>query len=684
MPAERRLSHLLLASHALLVLLLAALLLLGAADAVRGAVLGQARVQVEQGVVEARARLRDWRRELSVRAGLLAELPDLRQALASGQRVKLQALLVDFAQTSGLTHLRIHLGESLQAEHGEGPVGDSARSPRAPGWWFDARGELWRIEQAPVAGVESAVVLVAGRLGHLVRSRAPLDFVQVDLLPLESDRSMATAAASDAAEPSPQQEWQAALRAVSASGDPETLDGLHDHAVARIVSVRDERGQPVALLAARIEPEWIRQRIREWLGRFGLMVAIALGLALGLAAWWSRRIARPFAQLVRAAAPLGEGRLEQAIAIPFTRLAEARALGAQLQDLRLRVLSLTASERAQRLQLDTVLDGVDAGIASIDDQQRVRYANRRFQLLVGYAGDELVGQVLPQLLVADRSGIDWPAGPGRERVRSAAGGPPLVLRRMTPEAAGQQILVLREQSAQEAAGALRDHILANLSHEFQTPLAAQMAAIELLREHLRHGGDPVAAQLADAQFRGALRLSQLVDNLLDSVRVDSGEMRLRQQLVDLPGLIREAVELLTPLTAQREQVVQLDLPPGPALPGDPQRLHSVVVNLLSNANKYAPDRSTIGVRLAWESGCVTLWVTDEGPGLPDWPDAADLFAPFRRAPQDEPQQRGNGLGLAIVRAIVAAHAGQVLVAGTVPGAGACIGVCLPLEPSCAS
>lgn len=668
-----RLSHLLLASHALLVLLLAGLLLLGALGTVRTAVLGQARVQAEQGIAEARARLRDWRRELGVAARLLAEQPQLPALWARGQQDRIGVLLQEFLQTSRINWVRLQQDGRVLVTQGRGPLPDTESLPARSQWWFADDGSPWRIEHAPLAERSGVSIFAAEPLGVRLRARAPLDFVEVALQPL--DLGSGAESGADA----PASAWQAALRSASLSGDPETLDGLDGEAVARIVSVRDESGQPVALLTARIAPDWVRQRLFDWLAGFGLVVGLALVLALSLAFWWSRRLARPFSRLADAAAVLGAGELERPLPLPPTPLAEAQALALQLDSMRQRVQSLTVSERSQRQQLDAVLDGVESGIASLDDDEVVRYANRQFLNLVAATPENCIGKRLQALLEPDHTGFAWPAGPGRERMRAIGGGPPLVLRRQPIASDGRRIVVLREQSAQEAAGALRDHVLANLSHEFQTPLAAQLASIELLREHLRHHPDEIATQLADAQYRGALRLSQLVDNLLDSLRIDSGEMRLRRQLLDLPQLIRDAVELLAPLIAQREQQVVLELPSGPLLSGDPPRLTSVVTNLLSNANKFAPDRSSITLKLSWAPAVVTLWVTDQGPGLPQWQEAQDLFTPFRRAPDDtEPLQRGSGLGLAIV----AAHGGEICIGDPESaGVGARIGIRLPLSPS---
>jgi len=154
---------------------------------------------------------------------------------------------------------------------------------------------------------------------------------------------------------------------------------------------------------------------------------------------------------------------------------------------------------------------------------------------------------------------------------------------------------------------------------------------------------------------------------------------LRSQQVDLASVVSDAVELIQPLIDQRDQVVVSSLPPGPILTGDPPRLFSVMVNLLANANKFAPDQTSIWVDMEWAPTSVTVWVEDEGPGLLSLRSSNDLFAPFKRSPHEEPSQRGTGLGLAIVHAIVVAHGGEVKIDAPVHGDGARIGIVLPIE-----
>ncbi|HEY7598430.1 MAG TPA: ATP-binding protein, partial [Candidatus Limnocylindrales bacterium] len=248
-----------------------------------------------------------------------------------------------------------------------------------------------------------------------------------------------------------------------------------------------------------------------------------------------------------------------------------------------------------------------------------------------------------------------------------------------PAVDGPQVQVLRDETEVEAARRLRDAILSNISHEFKTPLSAQLASIELLLDQLPDLATEQIGQLVLALQRGTVRLTQLIDNLLESARIEAGHDALRAQRVALDEVVEDALELTRPLLDQREQAVEVELPyPLPAVPGDALRLTQVFVNLLANANKFAPAGSTIRVGGEVGDAAVTLWVEDQGPGLP--PDAGPaLFGRFVRAPVEDPRQSGVGLGLWIVKSIVERHRGRVDARGN--GAGLRMCVTLPREES---
>jgi signal transduction histidine kinase len=187
-------------------------------------------------------------------------------------------------------------------------------------------------------------------------------------------------------------------------------------------------------------------------------------------------------------------------------------------------------------------------------------------------------------------------------------------------------------------------------------------------------------QLVLSLERGTLRLTRLIDNLLESVRIDAGRESVRRRPVALDEVVEEAVELTSHLFTQRGQRLEVNLPyPLPSVTGDAPRLAQVFVNLLANANKFAPEGSEI--RVAGEVGAreISLWVEDEGPGLPP-ESGGTIFDRFVRAPGEEPEESGIGLGLWIVRSIVERHGGRVEASGAPSGRGTRMRVTLPRDP----
>jgi K+-sensing histidine kinase KdpD len=230
---------------------------------------------------------------------------------------------------------------------------------------------------------------------------------------------------------------------------------------------------------------------------------------------------------------------------------------------------------------------------------------------------------------------------------------------------GLQVQVIRDETELESVRRARDSVLANISHEFRTPLAAQLASIELLLDNLETMSPGQRRELTESLQRGTLRLTQLIDNLLESVRIESGQLAIRRQSVDLAEVIEDAHTLIGSLLALRRQRLEVALPGElPLVEGDKHRLTQVFVNLLANANKFAPEGSTVRIGCESDGGRLAIWVEDEGPTSPA---AEGLFAPFRRGAEHEPEPGGLGLGLWIVRSIVERHGGTIGLERTAEG-----------------
>jgi signal transduction histidine kinase len=224
---------------------------------------------------------------------------------------------------------------------------------------------------------------------------------------------------------------------------------------------------------------------------------------------------------------------------------------------------------------------------------------------------------------------------------------------------GLQVQVMRDETDLESARRARDSILANISHEFRTPLAAQLASLELLQDNLHDMPREQLDELVASLQRGTHRLTRLIDNLLESVRIESGQLAIRSQHVALHDVVRDSGELVAGLLAQRRQLLEITMPDDlPEIVGDAPRLTQVFVNLLANANKFGPDGRPIRVSGERAGKQVNVTVEDEGPGVAD-PDRGSIFERFYRASDQEPEPRGLGLGLWIVKSIVDRHGGSV-------------------------
>ncbi len=212
--------------------------------------------------------------------------------------------------------------------------------------------------------------------------------------------------------------------------------------------------------------------------------------------------------------------------------------------------------------------------------------------------------------------------------------------------------------AMQAADRLKDEFLATLSHELRTPLNAILGYARLLRS----GAVAVdkAARAVEIIERNASSLAHLVDDILDVSRIISGKVRLNIRPVDLPTVVKNAVESLGPAADAKQLTVTTTIDPEAApISGDPDRLQQIVWNLVSNAVKFTPSGGSVSIHLTRSESQVEIVVTDTGIGIkPEL--LPHIFERFRQGDSATTRQFGGlGLGLAIVRHLVELHGGTI-------------------------
>jgi len=357
-----------------------------------------------------------------------------------------------------------------------------------------------------------------------------------------------------------------------------------------------------------------------------------------------------------------------------------------------------AAEPTGRQVMDYSVDGI-----CVVEDDRVVYANHRFEELTGYTASQVTGLGFDRLVAqkdraavtevfAGACGILSPVRHDIRVVNRSGRELECELRIVPTESNGRAALLcfLRDVSGLKQAERTSTDFIAMVSHDLRTPLAAIKEAMSLLSE-------TAASRLEERQRRYLTiareeidRLNRMVDNLVEVSRMDSGKMVLRFDAVDLPELLSTAIESLSLLVSKRNLIVERNIPSRlPPVMGDRDRLLRVFNNIIDNAIKYTPPGGTIRVDIGMvdpgatvlvgkgiiaNTGYVQVTVSDDGPGIP-----AELleriFGKFERV---DPHGPGIGLGLAIVRSIVEMHHGKVWVESNL-GEGARFHFILPIK-----
>jgi signal transduction histidine kinase len=442
-------------------------------------------------------------------------------------------------------------------------------------------------------------------------------------------------------------------------------------------------GEAIALLEARLPSREIDAAVGSMVKRLLITAIVLAALAVLAGIILGQQVTGPMSTLSDAAVRLGQG--DFSTSIPVAGTAEVGKLARTMEDMRNNLVELTGALRRREAEAQAVLSGIVEGVYAVDRSRVIRYLNPQAARLLGVKADEAIGRFCGDVLKPCLENGQRPcethcpimlarvegSSQATEKLNLREGTPRTTIITSAAPVDDLQVQVIRDETELEGVRRARDSVLANISHEFRTPLAAQLASIELLREGMDTMPADSQKELVLSLERGTLRLTRLIDNLLESVRIESGQLGIRHQSVAIEEIVADADALIGALLKQRRQKLELQIPEDlPRVDGDGPRLTQVFVNLLANASKFAPEDSTvrIGARVgaAGANNTVTTWVEDEGPGVPDV-ESGSIFERFYRGPEHEPEPGGLGLGLWIVKSIIDRHGGSIHAERTAEG-----------------
>ncbi|MGH8853993.1 MAG: hybrid sensor histidine kinase/response regulator, partial [Telluria sp.] len=233
------------------------------------------------------------------------------------------------------------------------------------------------------------------------------------------------------------------------------------------------------------------------------------------------------------------------------------------------------------------------------------------------------------------------------------------------------------------ANRIKTEFLATLAHELRNPLAPLRSGLQFIR---RAPGDATAvARIHEIMERQVGQLVHLVDDLLDIARITRGQVALQRERIDLAPVLQAAVETSMPLVEAARHHLDLRLPEQPLMvDADPTRLTQVVANLLNNAVRYTPRGGSIVLTLERDADQAVIAVSDNGIGIAP-KKLEDVFTMFTQIDEGRRHASGGlGIGLSLVRSLVAMHGGSVRAASAGTNAGSVFTVRLPLAQGSAA
>jgi PAS domain S-box-containing protein len=401
---------------------------------------------------------------------------------------------------------------------------------------------------------------------------------------------------------------------------------------------------------------------------FGLVFIILIASALGV--WLSQRISQPIVHLANAAGEFRQGNLDSQISVQ-SPVWEIDQLSNTLEDGRIALRHSLQQLQAEKTWIEHLLNSIVEGMLTLDNENRITFASTGISKITGLETDQLMGQRIDDIFLPLEGEIDFsrqlPAlgqqrrisvklKNGQERLLSISKS-----RLVPPEASSaNRALVIRDVSNEEYIHRLLGDFMANITHEFKTPLAALEASSELLLDNLHNLSPAEIEELLVSLNLGIINLQTLIDNLIEAASIEAGRFKVSLQPVPFDAILREAVKIIQPLAEKYSLTLNSQpIEEGIVVMADQRRTVQALVNLLSNAVKHSPEGGSIEIKYTAMNKLLRVEVIDEGSGVPPG-QRGNLFRRFAHLETaNERARQGAGLGLSVVKEIVEAQQGEI-------------------------
>ena len=422
--------------------------------------------------------------------------------------------------------------------------------------------------------------------------------------------------------------------------------------------------------------------IDESLGHINRIViagaAIAGIIAIAVAIFISRATTGPVKELTQMAKRMTQGELDQKVRVSSRD--EVAELAGAFNQMAAKVKEMVGLLTAERNKMFAILSNVADGILLLDSEARVTMINKAASKILQLGDDKMLGHTFIDVVhdhelddVLQRS---LKTGEQQTGLVETQLGKQFLGVIATPlRGQSGSVVLLQNLTELQRLQTVRRDFVANISHELRTPVAS----LKALAETLQAGAldDPTAGREFLAKINVETdRLAQMVNELSELSRIESGEVHLNVQSIDMGEVAMRVVERLKAQADRGRLSLVMDIPANlPRALADKERVEQVLMNLLHNAIKFTPPQGTINVSARAEGDIVLVAVSDTGVGI----SADDLPRIFERFFKTDKARvgGGTGLGLAISKHLVEAHGGKIW-AESIEGKGSTFTFTLPI------
>lgn len=396
-----------------------------------------------------------------------------------------------------------------------------------------------------------------------------------------------------------------------------------------------------------------------------IILATLIITVLGVLAAWliARTVNQPIKELTGASRKIADGQLGQKIRVH--RKDEIGQLADAFNEMSANLAAMVASISTEKSKLANILANMADGVIMTDAGGEIILANRAAGRLFGFKEENAVNRPVIEVVhdhevdeilrlclkTAKEQNTQFESGVARRFLRAIA--IPIINQGKMSGA----LLLFQDLTELRSLQTMRRELVGNISHELRTPIASIKAMVETLRESAIN--DKEAARDFLVRIEGeADRLTQMVAELTQLSRIESGQAELKIEPVDLNALAAEVITQMTPLAERQQVTITGDYSPDmPLIPADKDRIRQTIINLAHNSIKFNRPGGSVTITTEDDAASVTLSVSDTGIGISK-DDLPHVFERFYKADKAR-TGGGSGLGLAIAKHTIQAHGGDI-------------------------